>query len=582
MGFVELLRRLGGLALVWGERAMVRIFPGLPFYVRMASWRIHYSHYAAWGFAATLASAAAGVALAFTGILPLWALATPFLVLLAALAAPVAAYATRSYYVASELPYVGIYLSSSASAGLDLYTAVQRIRDSGLFPNIAPLASLAEFYHKVAGYEAAAALEKASAPVPSEDLRELISGYASTVSSGGSVARYTASKVEAILEDAASRMRSSAGMLASLAEIYLAISVAGFVTVFVMFSTSRFFAPSQPLVSENAFYAASFALMPLVSAVFIYASEILTRAEPYRDYGQYAALLATVPVSAFLALAALLGPRGALAPFSGLLADLSKGLAAALGASQDLWGFYAVGILVLVSAAPSALEDLRISVEEARLERGVRQFLREYIEARRAGIHPEKALQILGKRDYGPFTRVLRISAPLVVAGSSPALLSGALSKIVRSWEMRATAFIVLDTIRIGGGSVEALERLLRHIERVHGVKGEARAYLRPLLMLPFIGGYIMAFTTVMVLRMAGLGKGLAEGLVLSTPSPAAAGLGVSAALVTFLTALTVGKMVEGRLSSGIKHGVCVTLFLMATLPLLSTLADALMGVRGR
>lgn len=581
MGFVELLRRLGGLALVWGERAMVRIFPRLPFYVRMASWRIHYSYYAAFGFAAILISAAASAALALSGILPPLVLAAPALVLFAVLAAPVASYASRSYYVASELPYAGIYLGSSASAGLDLYTAVQRVRDSGLFPNIAPMASVAEFYHKVAGYEAAAALEKASTSIPSEDLRELFSGYASTLSSGGSVARYMASKVEAILESSASRVRSSMNMLASLAEIYLAISVASFITIFVMFATSRFFSPSQPLVSESVFYAVTFALMPMVSAFFIYASEVLMRAEPYRGYGQYALLAISVPVSAILAMAAILGPEGALAPVAGLLESLSKGLSGFLGAPQDLWGFYAVGILVLIPAAPTAIADLRISIEEARLVRGFQQFLREYIEARRAGIHPEKILEILGRRDYGPFTRVLRVSAPLVTMSSSPEPLSHALSKILRSWEVRATVFIALDMVRIGGGSVEALEQLLRHIERVQSIRREARAYLRPLLMLPFIGGYIMAFTTLLVLNMASLGKALAEGLVLSTPSPAAAGLGASAAFVTFLTAMTIGKMVEGRLSSGIRHGSCVMALLLATLPLISIFAKSVMGAWG-
>jgi len=127
----------------------------------------------------------------------------------------------------------------------------------------------------------------------------------------------------------------------------------------------------------------------------------------------------------------------------------------------------------------------------------------------------------------------------------------------VKNWLALVNVYLFIDTIEVGGGSEESLETLARFAESTKNLEDEKKAVLMPLTIVPYIGAALLTGTTVLFLQffagMSGLGISVATVelyKVLLTPL----------SLHSFILGLVTGKIVSGRVSSGFKHSILLTL----------------------
>ena len=79
--------------------------------------------------------------------------------------------------------------------------------------------------------------------------------------------------------------------------------------------------------------------------------------------------------------------------------QLSEGTEAALG----------LGITLILTALPGAIADIYYIGREGKILSGINSFLRDLVETRKSGLAPERCILALTNRDYGAFSKYLKI-----------------------------------------------------------------------------------------------------------------------------------------------------------------------------
>jgi len=126
----------------------------------------------------------------------------------------------------------------------------------------------------------------------------------------------------------------------------------------------------------------------------------------------------------------------------------------------------------------------------------------------------------------------------------------------VRNWLALMNVYLFIDTLDVGGGSVESLESLASFAETSKRLEDEKRALLMPLTIVPYIGIALLVGSTVMFLSFfagANMGVSIASAMLYKT-------LLTPLCLHAFTLGLVTGKMTSGRVSAGFKHSIVLVL----------------------
>ncbi len=196
-------------------------------------------------------------------------------------------------------------------------------------------------------------------------------------------------------------------------------------------------------------------------------------------------------------------------------------------------------------------------------------FLRDFVEATRGGMTIPAAFKSVSGNDYGSLTPHIKKMAAQLDWGLSVEKVLTKFSKETKSRIISRIVSTVIETHKFGGNLANTFEALSSTAFEMEKLRGERRLYINSQM----ITGYIIFFVFLAVL--IGLQKYLVPSL--SQMSAGAAALGtakppenVSAQytevfrnlilLQGLFAGLSIGRMAEGAMVSGLKHSMFMML----------------------
>ena len=489
-------------------------------------------------------------------IIPLSAL-VPVAVIIFGVVTPKTAASNRISGLKTEIPYASMYISVMASGGLSPYESLLRMRNMDLLPNMQKEVARIETIVMSTGADPVTAMEKAAREVSITEYKELLLGYASTVRTGGDTLHYLYNQTEGMFKNLSSRAKAVGENMGMLMETYTIVGILGVLGIFLMFVIGISLPAAGVNITPFQFFAFSFAFMPFMSFVFIYAGDAGQMSYPISNWKTYLYTLAFAPIGIFA------GTQIALPFFSPEFKLIPQGvelvvfIRKSLGFAEGTEAAIGVSITLILIAIPGLIADSMLVGRDRSIQDGIIQFLRDLVETRKSGLSPERCIDALSGRDYKAFSKHLETINMKINWGYPIRQIYDEFKHNIRNWLALVNIYLLIDTLEIGGGSVESLESLASFSESSKRLEDEKRGLLMPLMVVPYIGAAILTGTTVMFLSffsgMSGLGVSVAVVELYKT-------LLTPLALHSFMLGLVTGKITSGRVSAGFKHAILLTL----------------------
>jgi len=221
-----------------------------------------------------------------------------------------------------------------------------------------------------------------------------------------------------------------------------------------------------------------------------------------------------------------------------------------------------LGIALTVMTLPVAIVDIRNSSRDRNILDGVTNFLRDLVENRKSGLSPERCIEALAAKEYGGFSKHLKLIAAKLKWGFSLRSIFEGFKKKTSNWLTLIYMYLLIDTIEVGGGTEESLETIAEFAESAKSIEKERNAVLTPLLLVPYIGAGLLTITTILFLqffsKMSVIGSVSIPYLTLSRM------LLTPLIFHSYMLGMVTGKIISGRISSGFKHAILLTLAALA------------------
>jgi flagellar protein FlaJ len=418
------------------------------------------------------------------------------------------------------------------------------------------------------GADPVTAMEKAAKTMDLKDYKELLLGYASSVRTGGDTLNYLFNQTQNMFRHLAIQVKAKGETAAMLMEAYTIIGILGVLGIFLVFVVGMALPTAGASISPEQFFLFSFVVMPLMSGLFLFAGDMTQFNYPVSNWRPYYVFFAVLPFGGVLATQTVL-------PFFSesflsvpALMDFIIWIRVSLGFAEGTEAAIGVAFTLIFVALPVWISDYYSAGKDGNLQDGITSFLRDLVEVRKSGMSPEKSISALASRDYKGFSRYLKDISTKINWGYPIRQVYDDFASKVKNWLALVNIYLLLDTIEVGGGTVESLESLAEFSESSKQLEAEKRAVLMPLVIVPYIGAALLTGTTVMFLGFFGgsnLGISIQQVMlyrVLLTPI----------ALHCFTLGLVTGKIVSGRVSAGFKHAVILSLVALGGIWLVSNM----------
>jgi len=482
----------------------------------------------------------------------------PVFVLMMGISFPRIMASNRVSGLKTEIPYASMYISVMARGGLSPYSSLLRLRRMDLLPTLRDEIERIQRNVLSTGSDPISAMEQAAKVIGLKEYKDLLLGYASTLRTGGDVSHYLFSQTEAMFRKMATRIKAMGENMGNLLEAFVIVGILGALGLYMMFVVSFSLPTAAGKLSPETFFMFSFIVLPATSFVFIYLGDTLQINYPVSGWRAYLALAVSAPVGLFLATQMVIpflypelpimfpALRDSVVYIQSLL-DFKEGSEPALGLAFSL----------IAVAVPVVIVDQYYSKEEKGILHGITSFFRDLVENRKTGLSPEKCIQILSNRDYGRFSKHLKRISSELSWGFPLRQVFEDFKKQVQNWLALVNIYLLVDTIAVGGGTEESLETLAEFSESIRLIEQERRALLAPLMIVPYIGALLLTATTTMFLTFFRDMTAIA-GTTIPFVSLARTLL-TPLIFHSFIFGLVTGKLVAGRVSSGFKTGIYLT-----------------------
>jgi flagellar protein FlaJ len=358
--------------------------------------------------------------------------------------------------------------------------------------------------------------------------------------------------------------------MAILMEAYTIVGILGSLGLYMMFVVSFAIPDIGMTISPEAFFLFAFILLPVISVAFMYIGDRIQINYPMSHGKTYIYLAVTLPLGIFLITQMVLPffdvENFLVFPF---LRDVILVLQSRLGFMDGSGAALGLTFSLIVVSIPIAFADYSYSKREKGILEGVASFLRDLVETRKTGLSPERCILALSRRDYGRFSRHIKQMSSELGWGFSLREIFDDFTSRVKNWVSQINMYLLIDTIEVGGGTEESLETLATFSESIEAMEKERRTILLPLLMVPYMGAFLLTATTMMFLQfftnMTALGGGIpiiSLGQMLLPPL----------IFHCYMVGLVTGKTVAGKISSGFKHAIFLILTALAGIWLISNI----------
>jgi flagellar protein FlaJ len=317
--------------------------------------------------------------------------------------------------------------------------------------------------------------------------------------------------------------------LGSLLESYMVVAFLMGIMFYIMWAVDNMMGGSGGMGSQM-FYLNVFLLTPLFLIVFIAAANSMQPKRPFPDYSTYR------------------------------IAGVSAGVSALVFALLSLFGVLNIagrfGVAVLFCSMFPAIHYSRLAREKESVEKGIAAFLRDYTEARKAGLSTEKIISVLAGYNYGRFSKYLKRINWLIETGVPAREAIQVFMKSTKSWLSKVYMYLLVETIDVGGATAAASEALASFATATESIEKERRMSTKMLLFIPYIMTGMYLVVVSMLMRM----------LAGSIPFPAANASTMNVLLLfsvvfnSLCSGLVTGKIAEETVAAGFKHVFIMTL----------------------
>jgi len=459
---------------------------------------------------------------------------TPFLVFVLVMNGPRLSKSSRGAALDNELPFVVGYMSILAGGGLSLVDTLRQIADMGIFSAASNEAKRILIDIDVFGRDPITALERAAKYSASRDWAELLTGYTTVLRTGGDYVNYLNLHLKETFDNMTEKIKRTVDTVGLISESFLIVTVVLGMTLFTLYLV-------EALVNGNAggisnIYFFSFIVVPVLSAAFIWLMDSFSQKWPYTDYRPYKILLAFVPVGVILFYIPL---------------------------PLKLFEHMAVSLLA-ITAVPAVFAT-RYSRERRITERMLPEFIEDVAEQRKIGLSPEQAIERLGEGNrYAGFSKYVSKMAAQLSWGISLRKVVATFTNSVSSWVAKAVGTLMLQVVEIGGGTLRGFEDMAAFTREVSMTESDARASLRPFVLIIYIGGLMLTLTTFVMVNMLSSQSALAAkgftSVVSGSNSKTIDALLTASIFQCWVLGLVAGKMGEGSLAEGFKHSVILVI----------------------
>jgi len=499
-------------------------------------------------------SVVAIVLLYFFKFLPLiFLVPTPVYIMIMFMITPIMKAGERAHALEREMPFVSAYVTVMATGGISPYMSIKRLSDVDLMPAMRKEARELMRAVEVFGMDPLSALVKASKEHPLDVYRDFFGGYASTVITGGDITHYLETKTQDIFKARATRVKAAAERLGMLLESFIIVMVLMSLCFYILFSVESIY--SIGIDSNSGIILYTYVFAPMLSFVFIYLAHDMQPKTPITEWKPYKvyAICITVGLLVFFLL-------------TGFMGMVQIPFLYAIQSVVDLPIAFAA--LLVISTAPPAIIEMRVSKKKLSVEQGIANFLRDLTEIRKTGLSPEKCIESLSKRNYGEFSKHLQqISSELSWGISLRQVFSGFL-KQTKSWLSQIVIFLLVETIDVGGGTISTIEALARFNHMTQEVEKEKRASTRPYIIVPYFAAILLMSTTLMMLVLVTKTVSMsASGGETADLSSIATLFTVSVIFHVYMIGLVAGKIAGESIAAGFKHSaLLVVITLLASI----------------
>jgi flagellar protein FlaJ len=468
------------------------------------------------------------------GFMPvIFLIPAPFYVMIGFLVVPMSRSGERASNLEREMPFATAYISVMASGGIAPYTSFKRLAQVELMPAMKVEAREILKDVEIFGIDPLTAIQNAAKKNPLDIFKDFLAGYSSTVIIGGDIGHFLERKAEDIFKARALRVRAAAERLGMLLETFIIVNVMMSLCFYIMFSVQNIGVGGGSGGDVSTIILYTFVLSPMLSMMFVYLAHSMQPKTP----------VAGIALFLFLFLGGGLG----------ILSQMPVALALAL----------------FVSAAPAAVVHGKLSSKKTSTEQGVNSFLRDLTEVRKTGLSPEKCIESLSHREYGVFSKELRkISSEISWGIPLKKVMMDFISR-TRSWMTQIVMFLLVETVDVGGGTIEMIESLARFNNLTQEVEKEKKSSTRPYIMMPYFAALLLVVTTSMMLGFTTGTIGVAG----AAPPPNMDWIRqifmTSAIFYSYMVGIVAGKISEESISAGFKHAAVLVIISIVAAELL-------------
>lgn len=444
----------------------------------------------------------------------------------------------------AELPFAVMIFTLMAASGISPYDSWKKMRKLTFLPIFKKEADEVIRQVEVLGKDPLTVMYQRAEATDSKLYRNFLGGFVSSVRSGGKLVDYMRSQLKSIFELRYINLNRSIERIAALVEAYSVMLIVVLCTyiLFVIFSSSSvmdLLSSTSISISPNISYLIAFLIMPAMSGIFILMAHNMQRS-PFPDLKDIykKALILVIPVFIVIAIIAVVpGLKEAIQPV----------------------GLPEVATIGLVAASlPIAFQYHRIAKINYNAEESIPSFIRDITESQKTGLSPEKSIvQATKRKDYGSFSKFLDLIRSQIEWGIPLRKTFENMRREIRSWFVVVNFAMMVETIEIGGNSIQSLEILSEYSEKEREIQVSRRVLLKPYIILALMWSALIAVTTTIVALTSTMMTG-----VVSSDLASAATMAMQEQLKTFsvgiilqcwISGFFIGKISEGNFGAGFK-----------------------------
>ena len=452
--------------------------------------------------------------------------------------------------IETELPFFMTMVTLLATSGFGPYTIFIKIKELELLPNVRIEAIKILKKIDILGkdpLEVMAETKNSGSP----GFGEFLSGWVSTIQSGGDVVNFLTTKMNNAFEIYEMQQKELAGRVQTLIETYMTMQIVVLAIYIIITATSTDGVGSSPGPNDIDPLYMVVIMPPTVSLLFLVIAHKLNKTK-IKELDWKKILMFGIP---------------------GILAAVAINL---LNILPD-YGLYIFGGALIASAVWPALnfrEKLAFSLDS---ESATAQIMRDVAEARKAGLGPEKCvIRTTKRKDFGLFNRVANGIANKLEWGMTLDDIFRFIKKEVSDFQILINFKVLFEIISAGGGNVKTLDTLANVSEKMRIIEKTKREMLAPYVMVGFMLIAITGFTTLLVIdSLTSLGAQLetdeTKRAVMDLESKSRFELlGMAILIQSWISGLFLGKITTGSYSGGFMYSIFLVAISIGAIAIIS------------